>query len=147
MIEPVSLTLELDWPPAHAFAVWAERTSLWWPQDHTVSGEPGVTVTFEPRAGGRIFERTAGGEEHDWGEVVAWEPPQRLVYLWHIGHGRDSATEVEIRFSSLGTGTLVEIEHRGWQRLGAAGVEGRAGNLGGWRGVLPLFGQACIEAR
>ena len=49
--------------------------------------------------GGRIYERTPTGDEHDWGKVTAWEPPPRLAYLWHIGRDRAEATEVEIRSS------------------------------------------------
>ena len=48
-------------------------------------------MTFECRPGGRIFERTPDGVEHDWGEVLAWEPPHRLAYLWHLGSDRDRA--------------------------------------------------------
>src|SRR3954468_8746141 len=72
--EPLEFAFTVACPPEHAFAVWAERTSLWWPHGHSVSVEPGLTVTFEPRPGGRIYERTPQGEEHDWGEVLAWEP-------------------------------------------------------------------------
>ena len=61
--------------------VWTERIAAWWPADHTASGEPNLQVVLEGRIGGRIFERTAAGAEHDWGEVVAWEPPHRFVYL------------------------------------------------------------------
>ena len=59
MTEPaLELAFTVACPPEHAFSVWAERTSLWWPKIHSVSADPGLTVTFEPRAGGRIFERT-----------------------------------------------------------------------------------------
>jgi hypothetical protein len=78
-MEPIELRFTVDCSPKHAFGVWATRTSLWWPHSHSVSGDPGLTVTFEPRPGGRIFERTRGGVEHDWGEVLAWEPPRRLA--------------------------------------------------------------------
>ena len=84
MIEPIRLTLEVECAPEHAFRTWAERTSTWWPADHTTAGEPGLEICFEPRAGGRIFERTADGREFDWGRVLAWEPPHRLVYTWHL---------------------------------------------------------------
>ena len=71
---------------------------------------------LEGRVGGRIFERTPEGEEWDWGEVTAWEPPARLVYLWHLKRDRAEATEVEIRFVSLASdATRVDIEHRGWE--------------------------------
>jgi hypothetical protein len=67
-VNPLEVSFTVACPPAHAFSVWAERTALWWPPGHSVSGAP-VHVGFEPRPGGRIFERTADGTEHDWGEV------------------------------------------------------------------------------
>jgi hypothetical protein len=76
-MEPLELAFTVDCPPEHAFDLWANRTSLWWPKGHSVSADPGLVVTFEPRPGGRIYERTPAGEEHDWGEIVAWEPPRR----------------------------------------------------------------------
>ena len=72
---------------------------------------------MEGRVGGRIFERTRDGQEWDWGEVTVWEPPSRLVYLWHLKRDRAEATEVEIRFGPTAPdGTRVDIEHRGWER-------------------------------
>ena len=108
MIEPIRLAFEVDCPAGHAFDVWTTRIAQWWPTDHTVSGEPGLTVVLEGRPGGRIFERTTDGIEHDWGEVTVWEPPSRFVYLWHLRRDRADATEVEIRFIDRGTAnTLV----------------------------------------
>ena len=59
-MEPLELSFTVACPPEHAFAVWAGRTSMWWPHGHSVSAAPGLTVTFEPRPGGRIYERTPG---------------------------------------------------------------------------------------
>ena len=70
MIEPIRIAFDVAAPPAHAFEVWAARISQWWPADHTVSAAPGLTVVLEGRAGGRIFERTLEGVEHEWGEVT-----------------------------------------------------------------------------
>jgi len=81
--EPLELRFTVACPREHAFDVWANKTSFWWPHGHSVSGDPDLTVTIEPRPGGRIFERTPSGAEHDWGEVLVWEPPRRLAYLWH----------------------------------------------------------------
>ena len=145
MTQPLALDLTVRCSPAHAFEVWAQRTALWWPSDHTVGGERPEAITFEPRAGGRIFERTSAGAEHDWGEVLAWEPPRRLVYLWHIRADRSDATEVEITFAATAEGTRVTIEHRGWDRLGAAAEERRDANHRGWGGVIPLYERACVE--
>lgn len=144
-MEPLEIEFTVECSAEHAFAVWADKTSMWWPHDHSVSGEPGLTVTFEPRAGGRIFERTPQGGEHDWGEVLVWDPPAKLVYLWHIGRGRSDATEVEVTFTHMDGGTTISIVHRGWERFGEAGAELRKKNRHGWSGLLPHFQSACRE--
>jgi uncharacterized protein YndB with AHSA1/START domain len=144
MIEPIRVAFYVQCPAEHAFAVWTSKTAGWWPSDHTMSGETGVDIVIERRVGGRIFERTAAGDEHDWGEVVLWEPPRRLAYLWHIGASRADATEVEITFSDRGDGSSdVRIEHRGWERLGAGGEARRKQNRQGLEAVVPLFVAAC----
>jgi hypothetical protein len=144
MIEPLRMSFDVNCPVDHAFDVWTSRTSIWWPPSHTVTGEQGLQVVFEGRPGGRIFERTAGGREVEWGEITVWEPPQRLCYLWHIRTDRADATEVEIRFSRRGeAATRVDIEHRGWERLGARGPGWRDANRSGWNGVLPHFVAVC----
>lgn len=138
----------VECPVDHAFTVWTARTSGWWPIPHTVTSEPGLQVVFQPAVGGRIFERTPAGAEVEWGEVTAWEPPSRLAYLWHIRTDRADATEVEINFVDEGNGkTRVDIEHRGWDRLGSRGLSWRDVNVGGWNGVLPYFRAACSGAR
>jgi uncharacterized protein YndB with AHSA1/START domain len=140
--EPLVHAFTVACPPEHAFEVWAVRTSLWWPPSHSVSGTP-ESVVFEPHAGGRIFEREPGGVEHDWGEVLAWEPPARLAYSWHLRQDRADATEVEVTFAASGAGTAVRIEHRGWERLGDRGPALRERNVRGWAGLLPRFAAAC----
>ena len=72
--------------------------------------------------------------------VTVWEPPHRLVYLWHLRQDRADATEVEIRFLPHGeAATHVEIEHRGWEALGAQGEDRRDRNHGGWATLLPHY--------
>ena len=140
MIEPLAISFEVGCSAEHAFSTWTDRIASWWPADHSVSGEHELAVVLEPGVGGRIYERTASGVEHDWGEVTAWEPPDRLGYLWHLRRDREQATEVEIRFVALSpSATRVEIEHRGWERLGDEGQTWRDRNRGGWETLLPHF--------
>ena len=147
MIEPLHLSFEVACPVEHAFAVWTSAIDAWWPADHTVSGDGEAAIVLERRVGGRVYERTPGGVEHDWGEVTVWEPPTRLGYLWHLRRDRADATEVEIRFVGTGAAaTRVEIEHRGWDRLGAGGQEWRDRNRAGWGTLLPHY-VAAAEAR
>ena len=130
MTEPLRLEFAVGCSPEHAFEMWATRASLWWPHDHSVSAEPGISVTFEPRAGGRIYERTRAGVEHDWGrwwrgsrrpasltsgishEIVVTQPKWRSPFearvtpRWSpssIGAGSDSAPRA--RTCATGTGT------------------------------------------
>jgi uncharacterized protein YndB with AHSA1/START domain len=146
VIEPIRLVFDLDCPVEHAFDTWTERIGQWWPLDHTVSAEPGLTVVLEGRAGGRIFERETSGVEHDWGEVTIWEPPTRLAYTWHLSRDRSDATQVEIQFVPRGEAlTRVEIEHRDWERLGAFGDTWRERNLSGWSTLLPHYLAAVLS--
>ena len=142
-MDAIELSFMVSCEPAHAFDVWTRRIGLWWPSSHSVSEDPELTVTIEPRVGGRIFERTTDGAEHDWGEVIAWEPPTRLVYRWHLRQDRADATEVEIAFGSAPEGAEVRISHRGWDRLGAKGPDLQQRNRQGWAGMLPHYQRAC----
>jgi hypothetical protein len=147
VIEPLRLTLEVDRTAAHAFTVWTSGIATWWPSDHTVTGSPGLTVVLEPRVGGRIFERTESGAEHDWGEVTVWDPPSRLEYLWFLRADRSDATDVAISFVPTGgSQARVEITHTGWERLGTRGGAWRDRNHQGWSTLLPHYTAAVARA-
>jgi uncharacterized protein YndB with AHSA1/START domain len=140
MIEPLRMSFDVGCSVGHAFATWTSAIDAWWPVDHTVTGEPGLLIVLEPRVGGRIYERADGGIEHDWGEVTIWEPPSRLGYSWHLRRDRADATDVEIRFAQRGPRvTRIEIEHTGWERLGAKGEDWRDRNHHGWDTLLPHY--------
>jgi uncharacterized protein YndB with AHSA1/START domain len=128
-------------PIERAWEVFTERIAAWWPLDtHSIGKERIETVVVEGRDGGRIYERRNGGDEESWATVLAWEPPRRLVFTWQI---TEPATEVEVRFTPEGDGTRVDLEHRGWERLGA-GAERRRGSYNkGWEHVLGRYQQAA----
>jgi hypothetical protein len=147
VIEPLSLSFDVRAPATHAFDVWTRDIGRWWPADHTATGEDGLTVTLEPRVGGRIFERTTDGRESEWGQILVWEPPRRFVYTWHLRRTVEESTEVEIRFvATAPDATRVEIEHRGWERLGSEGPSWRDRNRGGWETLLPHYVAAVSAA-
>jgi hypothetical protein len=141
VIEPLALSFEVRCGVRHAFETWTSRIDSWWPADHTVTGTADASVVLERQVGGRIFEREPDGTEHDWGEVIDWEPPSRFSYLWHIRRQRDDATTVDIRFTAVtDTVTRVDILHSGWERLGAGrGQDWRDRNFGGWSTLLPHY--------
>ena len=146
MTSPLRITFDVACPAEHAFAMWTSRIGIWWPPDHTVTGDRDLAIVLESGVGGRIYERTAEGAEHDWGVVTVWDPPKRLAYLWHLGRDRGAATDVDIRFVSRGPGdTRVEIEHRGWERLGTEADVWRERNQIGWQSLLPHFAAAITR--
>jgi uncharacterized protein YndB with AHSA1/START domain len=126
-------------PVERAFAVFTERIGSWWPLETYAIRSESDTATFEGREGGRVYERTPSGEEADWGRVLVWEPPHRVVFSWEI---TGPATEIEVRFRADGDATVVELEHRGWQRMGDEGAERRSSYDGGWGLVLGRYVEA-----
>jgi len=148
LIEPIRISFAVECSAEHAFDTWTRKATSWWPPEHTVSHEPGTQIVFEPRPGGRIFERTADGNEIEWGQVVEWDRPRRLRYLWHIATDPANATDVEIAFHDLpGESTRIEIEHGAWDRLGLLGETWREANTAGWNGVLPAYQNATRVKR
>jgi uncharacterized protein YndB with AHSA1/START domain len=144
MTEPLRMSFEVACGQSHAFDVWTNRIDLWWPADHTATGEDGLTVRLEPRIGGRIFQRDPAGVEIDWGEITEFAPPSLLGYRWHLRRDRADATDVRIRFVPVEEDrTRVDIEHAGWERLGADATVWRQRNRQGWDTLLPHFAKAA----
>jgi uncharacterized protein YndB with AHSA1/START domain len=131
-----------------AFRTFTNEIASWWPlATKSVGQKDAVTLVIEPRLHGRVYERIRSGEEHDWGEVLAWEPPHRLSFSWHPGRDSETGQEVEIRFSASGTETRVELEHRGWERLVATAAEIPAHFVSGWEEVLGRYAEAAAGTR
>ena len=145
MSAQLRMSFEVECSPEHAFDVFTAGIGTWWPRDHSITGAENLAVVIQSGVGGRIFERTPDGTEHEWGQVTVWEPPTRLVYLWHLARERANATEVDIRFVALGDeATRVEIEHRGWERVADAEVW-RDRNRIGWESLLPHYVAALTK--
>ena len=106
----------------------------------TIGATPTATIIIEPREGGRWFERGEDGTESDWGHVLAWNPPGRLLIAWQIGanwsYDPALVTEVELTFAPHGDGTLVTLEHRHLERYGEAAAAHAAQLDGGWPSLL-----------
>lgn len=142
-IEPVRKSVLIEATVEHAFRVFTERTSEWWPlRTHSVHRELVEEAIFEPRLGGAVFEVWRDGRE-EWGTITVWEPPHRLVHTWHPGHAVKEATEVEVRFTPQEGSTLVELEHRGWEARGPRAAEIREGYVSGWARILDLYAGAA----
>lgn len=120
----VSKTVHVKAPLAVAFDVFVEQA--WWPvATHHLAEEPGVAAVLEPFQGGRWYERAADGSETDWGRVVAWQPPHRLLLTWQVSprwtfeEDASRGSEIEVTFTQEGPSlTRVELRHRHLDRYG-----------------------------
>jgi uncharacterized protein YndB with AHSA1/START domain len=136
-VPPVEKSVEVPCAPERAFRAFTAEIGQWWPlSSHSVARERARGVTIEPRLGGRIFETDASGAEAEWGRVLDWSPPHRLVITWHPGRAADSAQTVELAFAAEGTGTRVTLVHRGWENLGADARRMRDAYASGWDPVF-----------
>jgi len=85
VIEDVRALAEVPVPPRRAFEVFVDEFGSWWPAEYSWSGETLVRIAIEPRTGGMCVEVGPHGFRCDWGRVLAYEPPRRLVFSWQIG--------------------------------------------------------------
>jgi uncharacterized protein YndB with AHSA1/START domain len=141
-------------PVEEAFRVFTASFDTWWPREFHIGRPAMAEAVLEPRVGGRWYERGVDGSECDWGRVLAWEPPHRLVVTWQINGDwqydpdPERASEVEVRFTPDGLErTLVELEHRLIHRLaGGQALHDGIAQGGGWKMLLDRFAEAAARA-
>lgn len=127
-----------------AFTVFTEQFGDFKPREHNLLAAPIAETVFEPRVGGHIYDRATDGSECRWARVLAYEPPDRVVFSWDIGPqwqletDPGNASEVEVRFIAEGPDrTRVELEHSNIDRHGPGweAVADGVGDDAGW----PLY--------
>ncbi len=142
-------------PIARAFTVFTEGIGTWFPPEYNPLPVPIAERVFEPRVGGRVYDRGTDGSECHWADVLAYEPPHRFVMSWNISPtwqiepDRARRSEVEVRFiAESPTRTRVELEHRHLERHGEGWEQTRAaiGSEGGWPGALRTFAERVSAA-
>jgi uncharacterized protein YndB with AHSA1/START domain len=147
-----SVTVKAD--AQRAFEVFTRGIGRWWPRSHCIAASPQQDVVIEPQVGGRWFEIGEDGSECNWGKVLAWEPPTRLVLAWQINgewkYDAGLVTEVEVTFTPLSAGeTRVDLEHRNLERFGDKGAEvrGMIDSEGGWSAIIKRYAEVAEEAQ
>lgn len=135
-------------PIARAFSVFTDDFGSFKPREHNILGVEITETVFEPRVGGRVYDRGTDGSECHWARVLAYEPPDRLVISWdlnpqwQIETDTERTSEVEVRFiAEAPNRTRVELEHRNLDRHGDGweAVRGGVDSPGGWPLYLQRF--------
>jgi uncharacterized protein YndB with AHSA1/START domain len=152
---PVRKSITIKTTVAHAFQVFTEGFDTWWPRSHHIGKSPMKKAIVENKAGGRCYTEQDDGTDCDWGTVLVWEPPHRIVMAWQI-NGQwqyepdlTKSSEVEVRFSAERDGsTRVDLEHRYFQRHGADAdaIRTAVDSPSGWGGLMPLFAARAEQA-
>jgi uncharacterized protein YndB with AHSA1/START domain len=141
-------------PQDRAFRVFTERFDKIKPREHNMLAVDIEESVFEPRAGGRVYDRGVDGSECQWGRVLAYDPPERIVFTWDISpqwqieSDLEKASEVEIRFiAEAPERTRVELEHRHLDRHGEgwAGLREGVANEQGWPLYLGRYAEQVAE--
>jgi uncharacterized protein YndB with AHSA1/START domain len=144
---PVRKSIVVKAPRARAFEVFTSRFGAWWPKSHHIGTAEMAEAIIEPRLGGRWYEKGVDGSECTWGEVLAWEPPARVVLSWHLNGqfkvDKNVDSEVEVRFvAEAADTTRVELEHR-ITAADAEEIRAAVDSPNGWSGLLGMYGEAA----
>jgi uncharacterized protein YndB with AHSA1/START domain len=142
-------------PTEHAFAVFTDELADWWVTEYTWSGPEALAeLGMEPRAGGMLYEIGPYGFRADWGRVLTWDPPRRLVFAWQLGPDRvpvpdpARASEVEVLFlPDESEWTRVELAHRHFDRHGEAAEGYREALTAGWHELLTRYLATVLRHR
>jgi uncharacterized protein YndB with AHSA1/START domain len=147
----VKRSIRVEVPVEKAFQVFVGKMATWWPAEHHIGEAPFVEVVVEPREGGRWFERDSNRRECDWGRVLLWQPPRRLILSWNLqtdwkfSADQARASEVALEFITEGPSTTrLEFQHRHIERHGE-GYETLIASVdspGGWTMVLDRYSAA-----
>lgn len=154
-IDPNSVrrVVSVDAPQSVAWRVFTEKMGKWWPLAvYKIGKANAIDAIMEPRVGGRWYERGEDGSTCDWGRVLAWEPPSRLLLTYDIDanwqHDPKLNTEIEVLFIAEGNNrTRIEFEHRRLDRYGARRDEMRTifDKTGDWGRLLAGFAALAVE--
>jgi uncharacterized protein YndB with AHSA1/START domain len=146
----VRKTVTVNSSADQAFKVFTEGFDSWWPRSHKVGDADLKQAVLEGKEGGRWYEIDVDGNECDWGRVLVWDPPRRLVLAWQLDAGwhydPNFLTEVEVTFvPEEADRTRVELEHRDLDRFGASREQMRLafGSEGGWAGLLEAYARTA----
>jgi uncharacterized protein YndB with AHSA1/START domain len=151
----VRKVMNVEAPQAIAWRVFTTEMGTWWPLAHYKIGKANaVDAVMEPRVGGRWYERGDDGSTCDWGRVLVWEPPSRLVLTYDITANWQFDptlnTEIEVRFIAEGDErTRVELEHRRLDRYGPDRDRMRAifETEGDWGRLLAMFANVARQRK
>jgi uncharacterized protein YndB with AHSA1/START domain len=139
-----------------AFTVFTDRFGDFKPPEHNLLGAPIAETVFEPKAGGGIVDRATDGSECRWARILAYEPPDRVVFSWDISPrwtietDPAQASEVEVCFyAETPDRTRVELEHRHIDRHGPGweAVTDASGGPEGWPLYLDRYTALLKEER
>jgi uncharacterized protein YndB with AHSA1/START domain len=151
----VTASIVVEAPIARAFKVFTEDFGSFKPAEHNLLDVDIAETVFEPRVGGYLYDRGVDGSECRWARVLAYEPPNRVLFSWDISPrwqletDLEKTSEWEVRFvAETADRTRVEIEHRNLERHGEGwqGVREGVASDAGWPLYLQRYSDRVARA-
>jgi uncharacterized protein YndB with AHSA1/START domain len=145
---PIRTEIVVEAPIERAFKVFVEDFDRIKPRDHNLLAVDIEETVFEPRVGGDIYDRGVDGSVCRFARVLAYEPPDRVVFSWDLSASwrpetdLEKTSEVEVRFTAeTPERTRVELEHRHLERHGEGweGMRQGVASDDGWPLYLRRF--------
>lgn len=128
-------------PVETTFKAFTADFGRWWPlKQFSFGGKRSREIILEGKVGGRLYERFIDGDEFTIGTVSLYDAPNRIVFTWQQPDWK-TPTTVDVRFTPVPEGTLVELEHSGWESAGASSDDA-ANYQKGWGIILQIFSEA-----
>jgi uncharacterized protein YndB with AHSA1/START domain len=139
----------IEAPLERAFRAFAGNMGAWWPKEHHIGATALKDCVIEPKVNGRWYEVGEDGSTCEWGKVLAWDPPRRLLLAWQLGpdfrYDPTLLTEVEVVFTQLAPKqTRVDFEHRNLERFGEAAERLKRDMDGGWEQILQSYARIAV---
>ncbi len=134
---PIELAYDVACSPQTAFDTFTAGIDAWWGPSYAPPGLERVEV--EPGVGGRVVHHLAGGEEYEWGRVLAWEPPGHYAQTFTLAQDPEHPSRLELWFEPRADGCHVRFEHGGW----TPGNVGGRGRFTEWHVLLDRFAAAA----
>ena len=148
----INIEMEIQLPREETFKRFITGLNSWWPKEYTWSGQVLEEIKIEPETGGKCYETGPYNFRCDWGRVMTYEAPDKLVITWQISPARvpepdpGKASEITVLFKELEPEvTGVEFEHgklskhgEGWEEYYDAMKSEQ-----GWPYILNKFREYC----
>lgn len=110
-IAPIVAEVTVPVTTTEAFVGFTAQMGEWWDPMMTPDAATFTGVAIDPNGEVAMVH---GDDQYAWGRVLEWDPIGRYSQDFWLGHAEASPTRLDVTFTESDGGTLVHLEHSGW---------------------------------